>query len=83
MELTNQTYLRSRVDMQLADSLRMKASNKISAGVLGNARENSGGFSAGIRSNPISICFSQEGLIFRTLFPISMFKEMQSWRQEI
>ena len=49
MELTNQTYLRSRVDMQLADSLRMKASNKISAGVLGNARENAGGFSAGIR----------------------------------
>ena len=49
MELTNHTYLRSRVDMQLADSLRKKASNKISAGTLGNARENSGGFSAGIR----------------------------------
>ena len=49
MELTNHTYLRSRVDMQLADSMRLKASNKISAGVMGNARENSGGFSAGIR----------------------------------
>ena len=49
MELTNQTYLRSRVDMNLADSLRRKASNKISAGALGNARENAGGFSAGIR----------------------------------
>ena len=49
MELTNHTYLRSRVDMQLADSLRKKASNKISAGALGNARENAGGFSAGIR----------------------------------
>jgi hypothetical protein len=35
--------------MQLADSMRLKASNKISAGVMGNARENSGSFSAGIR----------------------------------
>lgn len=48
MELTNHTYLRSRVDMQLANSLRKKASNKISGGSMTNAVDNAGGFSAGI-----------------------------------
>ena len=48
MELTNHTYLRSRVDMQLANSLRKKASNKISGGSMTDAVDNAGGFSAGI-----------------------------------
>ena len=49
MELTNHTYLRSRVDMHIADSLRQKASSKIAAGGITDARDNAGGFSAAVR----------------------------------
>ena len=49
MELTNHTYLRSRVDMHIADSLRQKASSKIASGGQGDARDNAGGFSAAVR----------------------------------
>ena len=44
MELTNHTYLRSRVDMQLADSLRRRASKKISRGMT-DAKSDAGGYS--------------------------------------
>ena len=49
MELTNHTYLRSRVDMHIADSLRQKASSKIASGGMQNARDDSGGFTAAVR----------------------------------
>ena len=48
MELTNHTYLRSRVDMQLADSLRRRASNKISSGGMTDAKSDAGGYSASV-----------------------------------
>ena len=49
MELTNHTYLRSRVDLQIANSLRKKASDRISAGGMTNAVDDAGGFSAAVK----------------------------------
>jgi len=68
MELTNHTYLRSRVDMQLANSLRKKASDKISSGGMTNAKTDAGAFSAsvGLRSKQYQL-FSKRANIQNSL----------------